>query len=162
MAKIKRLLQSNFYKEVVRMRDELSLGIRLLEEKIEDTPLYLYRKYWESKGLKGFNTTIRKEIINLHDRNLSPIPYLIDLLKQYPDAPDVMNLFITYLSNNNEYTLAYKISCKLISLYPHEEYLNGHEFRTIMIRWEIATEPETIKECLDELKRWNEKQKLRR
>jgi len=139
------------------MKDALSLGIELLKEDFKDTTLYLCKNYWESKGKKGFNYIIDKEIINIHDKGLSPLPYLLDLFKQYPDAPDIMSLLVTYLYNNDEELLAYKVSCKLVSLYPHEEYLNENKLRGIMVKWELATEPETVEECINELEIWLKK-----
>ena len=135
------------------------IGLMIFGERFEDTRLYLCQKYWELKGMPGYNKVIKDEILKLHDLNLSPIPYLTEMLKQYPDAPDIMELLIHYIRGQRNFILAYKISGKLISLYPHKKYIHTHKFIEIMVKWELSTEQETTNECMKELTEWNEAQK---
>jgi len=80
----------------------------------------LVKNYWGYKHPKKAShyLTIMEKYSDYEFKGLDPTSYLLELLNEYPDAPDILNFLAQTYHENEEHITAIKYYMKLTELYP--------------------------------------------
>jgi len=73
---------------------------------------------WKCPEKKETEIVIRKQYIKYKECDADPLPFLLSLVEEFPDAPDLLRYIAQSYFQNYEYISAIKYYIKLFELYP--------------------------------------------
>jgi len=107
--------------------------------------------YWEWKHpeKKENSVIIRKQCIRYSEDDIDPLPYLLNLSEEYPDAPDILNHIADAYFQREEYINSIKYYIKLSELYPCvKDYRRNIEINKTFIDYDNMPETDESAEWL--------------